>query len=251
MERKHIPETENRLLILYALRCLGPMTATQLLQLMVELDLMNYFTLQLSLPDLEEQGQLRQRVHPCGTLLELTREGDFTLKSFEARIPSSRRKLLDARAQSYRLRFLQEQLAPAESFTLPEGKVCIRLRLLEKDASMLDLLLCTDQAKAPSCLQQRWHACAQDVYSAVMQALTGGFDRTESFPEVSREALQQISDDEWLLSLADDPEHPSITLMLPLPLEDMARCAAVRWPQVCALLHADILSMLQQAEIKG
>ena len=251
MERKHIPETENRLLILYALRCLGPMTDTQLLQLMVELDLMNYFTLQLSLPDLQEQGQVRPRVHPCGTLLELTQEGVFTLESFEARIPSSRRKLIASGAQAYQQRFLQEQLAPAEAFRLPEGKVCIRLRLLEKDASLLDVLLCTDPANAPSCLQQRWHACAQEVYSAVMEALTGGFSLSEVFPEVSREALQKISDDEWLLSLSDDPEHPAITLMLPLPLEAMARCASVRWPQVCAGLHADILSMLQRAEIKG
>ena len=56
MERKNIPEFENRLLILYALRRLGPMTDMPLLRLMVELDLMNYITLQLSLTDMEAQG---------------------------------------------------------------------------------------------------------------------------------------------------------------------------------------------------
>ena len=49
MERKHIPETENRLLILYTLRSLGPVTAMQLLQAMAEGDLMNYITMQLAL----------------------------------------------------------------------------------------------------------------------------------------------------------------------------------------------------------
>ena len=41
MERRHIPETENRLIILYLLRQLGPVTAMQLLQAMAEADLMN------------------------------------------------------------------------------------------------------------------------------------------------------------------------------------------------------------------
>ena len=36
MERRHIPETENRLVILYALRTLGPVTAMQLLQAMAD-----------------------------------------------------------------------------------------------------------------------------------------------------------------------------------------------------------------------
>ena len=58
MERKHIPEPESKLTILYALRGLGPVTDTELLQFLVELDLMNYFTMQLNLCDMEEQGDL-------------------------------------------------------------------------------------------------------------------------------------------------------------------------------------------------
>ena len=91
MERKIIPETENRLIILYTLRQLGPVTAMQLLQAMAEGDLMNYITMQLSLSEMESQGQITQRAHPLGNLIELTEEGTFTLRSFEKRIPASRR----------------------------------------------------------------------------------------------------------------------------------------------------------------
>ena len=72
MERKHIPEPESKLTILYALRGLGPVTDTELLQFLAELDLMNYFTMQLNLCDMEEQGQLRTLPHPAGNLLEPT-----------------------------------------------------------------------------------------------------------------------------------------------------------------------------------
>jgi len=247
LQRKHIPEAENRLLILYTLRRLGPVTGMQLLQMMVELDLMNYFTLQLSLTDMESQGQIIQRAHPCGSLWDMTQEGVFALDSFVTRIPASRRSLIDQSAKAYRDRFLQEQLAPADSFTLPTGQVCIRLRLLEKDASLMDLLVCVEAGEAPSCLQERWHACAQGVYGDVMSALTGGYSTEAQVPEAPEGAIQMISDGEWLLTLADHPLQPLITLLLPLPQEHLARYAAARWPAQCGALRERVLQQMRSA----
>ena len=45
MQRKIIPDAENRLLILYALKTVGAMTDQQLLIVMTDTDLMNYITL--------------------------------------------------------------------------------------------------------------------------------------------------------------------------------------------------------------
>ena len=100
MERKHIPETENRLIILYTLRRLGPVTAMQLLQAMAESDLMNYITMQLALSDMEEQGQLTQRAHPLGNLIEVTGEGDFILRFMTSHPKDATRKLIDVMASS-------------------------------------------------------------------------------------------------------------------------------------------------------
>lgn len=248
MERKYIPETENRLLILYALHRLGPMTGMQLLQLMVELDLMNYITLQLSLTDMEAQGQLHQQAHPGGSLYNMTDEGAFTLDSFVHRIPSSRRERIDQQGERFRERFRNEQLAPAESFPLPDDKTCIRLRLLEKNASLMDVLLFVPSASVPTLLQARWHACAQVVYEAVLAALMGGY--SESLPMAPaplQDALHRCDTGEWLLSLSDQPEQPSITLMLVLPGEHLARFCASRWQACCLSLRQSILTALEQA----
>lgn len=105
MERKHIPESENRLTILYALRALGPATAMELLQFLVENDLMNYFTMQLNLCDLQEQGQLTAAPHPLGDLLTLTQEGEYAIAAFAHRIPVSRRRLMDTQAPGWREQF--------------------------------------------------------------------------------------------------------------------------------------------------
>ena len=87
MERKHIPETENRLVILYTLRSLGPVTAMQLLQAMAEGDLMNYITMQLALSDMESQGQISQHAHPLGNLIEVTGEGDYIRAALKSASP--------------------------------------------------------------------------------------------------------------------------------------------------------------------
>lgn len=72
MQRKIIPDAENRLLILYALKTVGAMTDQQLLIVMTDTDLMNYITLQLTIADLESEGKLRRQGDTSGGTLELT-----------------------------------------------------------------------------------------------------------------------------------------------------------------------------------
>lgn len=247
MERKIIPESENRLTILYAMGRLGPVTGMQLLRFMVELDLMNYITLQLSLGELEEQGQIARRAYPCGELLEPTGEGRFTLESFERHIPRSRRERMAAAAEVYRPRFRQEQLAPADAVTLADGSACVRLRLLEERASLMDVMLYVPAAQVPTVLEERWQACAQGVYEAVMAALAEGYDPSAQAPEPPEGALRQVEAGEWLLSLSDRDDKPGISLMMPLPGEHLARSCAARWPLVCGGLRALILDRLTRA----
>ena len=251
MERKVIPETENRLVILYALGRLGPVTGMQLLEYMVELDFMNYITLQLSLGELEAQRQVARRAHPCGELWELTREGRFALESFERRIPHSRRERMDQAALTCQPRFKQEQLAPADAVTLSDGTACVRLRLLEERAAMMDVMLYMPTAQVPTMLEQRWHACAQEAYEAVMAALTEGYDPSAPVPEIPGQALRRTNEGEWLLSLADRAEKPTVSLLLPMPGEHLARWCAARWPEACAGLRSRLIDQLARGGNAG
>lgn len=246
MERRHIPETENRLIILYTLRRLGPVTAMQLLQAMAESDLMNYITMQLSLSDMESQGQITQRAHPLGNLIEITGEGDYILRSFEKRIPASRRTLIDERAEGWQQRFATEQMAPAESFTLPDGRTVIHLRLLDKAATLMDLMLYLPAGKGLTLLPERWHGCVQVTYSTVLAQLTADYDPTLPMPDASQtDAVRQCGLNDWLLTLTDDPAAPSIDLMMSLPDEHLARCSALRWPLVSQDIRQFVLEVLE------
>ena len=248
MERKHIPETENRLIILYTLRRLGPVTAMQLLQALAEADLMNYITMQLALSEMESQGQITQRAHPLGNLIEITGEGDFILRSFEKRIPASRRALIDERAEGWRDRFATEQMAPAESFTLPDGRTVIHLRLLDKAATLMDLMLYLPSGLGFTLLPERWRACVQVTYSTVLAHLTADYDPSLPMPDASQtESVRQCGLEEWLLTLTDNPAAPAIDLMMSMPEEHLARCSALRWPLVCGEIRQFVLDVLEDA----
>ena len=250
MERKIIPETENRLLILYTLRRLGPVTAMQLLQAMAEGDLMNYITMQLALSEMESQGQITQRAHPLGNLIEVTGEGDFILRSFEKRIPASRRSVIDERAQGWRDRFQTEQMAPAESFTLPDGRSVIHLRLLDKAATLMDLMLYLPAGKGFTLLPERWRSCVQVTYATVLAHLTADYDPSLPMPAASEtEAVRQCGLEEWLLTLTDDPAAPTIDLMMSLPEEHLARCSALRWPLAAESIRDFVLEVLENVRL--
>ncbi len=248
MERRHIPETENRLIILYILRRLGPVTAMQLLQAMAESDLMNYITMQLALSDMESQGQITQRAHPLGNLIEMTGEGDYILRSFEKRIPASRRMLIDERADDWQERFRTEQMAPAESFSLPDGRTVIHLRLLDSAATLMDLMLYLPAGRMLTLLPERWRSCVQVTYSTVLAHLTAEYDPTLPMPDAREtEAVRQCGLDDWLLTLSDDPDSPTIDLMMSLPDEHLARCSALRWPLVSEDIRCFVLQVLENA----
>lgn len=248
MERRHIPETENRLIILYALRQLGPVTAMQLLQAMTESDLMSYITMQLALADMEQQGQIAMRAHPLGNLIEMTGEGDYILDSFVRRIPSSRRILIDERTAEWRVRFQNEQMAPAESFTLPDGRMCVHLRLLDKAATLMDLMLYLPSGSSFTLLQERWRACVEAVYSLVLERLTERYDAAAPLPPPpEKETVRQCGMNDWLLTLSDDPAAPGLDLLMSLPDEHLARCSAAHWPAVCGDVREFVISALENA----
>ncbi|MBQ2952973.1 MAG: DUF4364 family protein [Clostridia bacterium] len=248
MERRHIPETENRLIILYTLRQLGPVTAMQLLQALTEADLMNYITMQLALSDMEQQGQIAMRAHPLGNLIEITGEGDYILDSFVRRIPASRRSHIDQHAPVWRGRFLNEQMAPAESFTLPDGRVCVHLRLLDKAATLMDLLLYLPAGRHFTLLQERWRACVNEVYALVLGRLTEVYDAAAPMPPApEKETVRQCGVNDWLLTLTDDPASPAIDVLMSLPDEHLARCAAAHWPAVCGDVREYVIRALEKA----
>ena len=233
MQRKIIPDAENRLLILYALKTVGAMTDQQLLIVMTDTDLMNYITLQLTIADLESEGKLRRQGDTSGGTLELTDAGRYLLNSFEMHIPVSR--------------FAAEQMAAVEIFDLPNGEKGLHLRIVDRRNVLLDITFALPTGKRINCLQQRWQQCMNQVYLLLLSTLGSGHTPEKKLPDGC--SVLQVSDSEWLTTACDNPTQPTITLMVSLPTEETAHECAAAFPTMSAVVRDAILALLDGAQL--
>lgn len=248
MERRLVPASEQKLLILLALERLGGVTDTQLLRFMVDEDIMNYFVLRLNLCELEEAGQVRLRRDALGSLYEPTEEGSFALESFDSRIPASRREAMEEAVTRWKPRFRAEQQNQADAFPMKGGRQCLRLRMLEGDGALLDLSLTVTGRVTEGRLRERWQEAAQLIYTTVTAALSEGYTDGEPLPRLPATAmLQQIGQTDWMLSMTDSLTEPTLNLMLSLPNEALARHYGARWPLRRQALAEAILAALALA----
>lgn len=176
--------TENKLLLLYAVERLGPVTSQQLLRFMVEHGQMNYITLQLSIAELSEAGLLSKRSHELGTLYSLSAEGEETLALFTGRIPPSRRQCVDEAPEVWRSRFKRERQMLSECTQLEGGDYLVRLKVLEGDQSLMELSLRLPDRKDAHRFCDVWESRASAVYGCVMRLLGEGSDGAETDGDV-------------------------------------------------------------------
>ena len=168
MEPRYISDNEQKLTVLYALQTLGPVTDHQLLTYLTVCDTMNWFSMQLGLMDLEDEGMIIRQAHPLGELWIVTEEGQFCLKQFSGRIPLSRRIILNANAPEWRLRFKGLQQSPAEAYTEPDGRIRLQLRLAEDNELLMDLMILLPKGTEIKDLGRKWEKAAPVIYREVL-----------------------------------------------------------------------------------
>jgi hypothetical protein len=164
-------DTENKLLLLHAIDCLGGVTAHQLLLFMVENDAMGYIEVQLGLAELVDANLLKKQKHALGTLYELTAKGRDSLLMFCERVPHSRLVAIEESAAAFRRRFRLEKQMIADFEKIRDGAFCVSLRLIEKNESLMDIKINVPTQKIAQQFCDAWIAQASGVYSYIMYAL--------------------------------------------------------------------------------
>ncbi len=167
-------DTENKLLLLYAIDRLGAVTAQQLLVFMVENDFMDYISMQLGLAELADAGLFRRQKHPLGTLYALTGKGHDTLDMFLAKLPHSRRTALEELAATWRVRFRREKQMLSDIRKEESGDYTVCLRLIERDSDLLTMNVSVPTHKQAQRFCDAWIAQATNIYAHIMHALGEG-----------------------------------------------------------------------------
>jgi hypothetical protein len=171
---RRVDETEGKLLALYALDRLGTSTGQQLLQIMADNDIMNYFDLQLILGDLCASGQAARTPHPADCMYELTDAGREALAMFMRRLPNSRMEQIRDSAVAMGVRFQREKQLVARSEQAPGGEYTLTLQVVEERAPVLSLRLSLPTNEMAQRFLKSWESKAGDIYGYIYRTLGEG-----------------------------------------------------------------------------
>ena len=251
MINRKTPDLENRLLILHTIDQFGTLGSLQLLQFLAEHDLMDYITLQLTLGDLVQTGHLQTTPHALGLLYALTPAGKESLGLFLQRLPHSIREQVAQALPVWKKRFQQEAQMLSDFHRREDGTYVLRLRLMEKDAPLLDMMLILPTRDIADAYSRRWAKAAPIFYRFFMLELGSHFSQDVQPPFVMPPgtALEKRQNAQGcLLQLHNSAENePELKMSVSLPTESMALFFAGRWESTSGAISAFLLHTLETA----
>ena len=163
---------ENKLLVLYvtdSLKC--AITNTQLTEIILENNFINYFTLQQYISELISSDFLRYEIVNEKNLIRITEKGANTLSFFSDRISSIKKKIIDDYLLSIR-DSIKKELTIHSNYTIGRDNLFIvDLQALENDNLLMSLKVSVPSKKQAISLCTRWKENPSDIYNKIMNSL--------------------------------------------------------------------------------
>ena len=169
-ERK-FPEKEKRLILLYMITGIGRISDLQLLQLLFEIDLMNYFDMMLTLQQLCAQGQCVRTPGIGSSMYSPTEAGQEAVRLFARDIPASVRDLLDEKMPLWKEKIRDQQAYPARHHQTARGEYALEMSVMEKEMEMLKVSLSLPTEEMARQFEAVWPQKAGEIYRYLFSVL--------------------------------------------------------------------------------
>ena len=163
---------ENKLLILYILNSLkGPISNNQLTEIVLENNLMNYFTLQQYISELETSEFFKYENHNDKKLLTITEKGENVLSFFKDRISPSKISVLDDYL-SKKIATIKKELTIQSDYTpIKDDIFLVELKAFEDDSVLIDLKISVPSKKHAVSLCSNWKNNYSSIYTEIINLL--------------------------------------------------------------------------------
>lgn len=163
---------ENKLLLLYIFCELDiPVSNSQITQIVLENNLINYFSLQQYLSELTESGFLKNDKRDNHTLLIITPTGKETLRFFINRVPEKKKELIDEYIKSCDLK--AKNKVEALSDFVPDGKdsFVVSLKILNDSNTDLEIRIPVSSREEARRICNLWKKKYAEVHSSIKEKL--------------------------------------------------------------------------------
>ncbi len=164
---------ENKLLMLYVLKSIKePISNTQLTEIILENNFINYFTFQQYLSELEESKFVEYQEANDKKLLLLTEKGDNVLTLFKARISTSQISIVDEYIKQ-KIGSIKKELTIHADYTLGSGddSFIVDLKAIEDQALLMELKLSVPTKKQAASICSKWKENPSEIYTNVINIL--------------------------------------------------------------------------------
>ncbi|WZL74450.1 DUF4364 family protein [Clostridiaceae bacterium 35-E11] len=163
---------EHKLILLYIFDQFSmPVTNTQITQLVMEKDYMNYFLLQQFLGELVNTGMLEYSQSNNNFFYLLTEKGKKTLEYFQDRLSNELKLTLQKSIEAKKQTFLKEMQIMADFTKKKENEYIVDLKVIENNITLIDLNLNVVSNKQAKQICEKWKKEAPTLYGDIIQLL--------------------------------------------------------------------------------
>ncbi|MBP3915100.1 MULTISPECIES: DUF4364 family protein [unclassified Clostridium] len=163
---------ENKLLVLYVIKSLRqPISKTQLTEIILENNFINYFTLQQYISELETAEFVEYIEKNDKKLITITTKGENVLSIFNDRISPIKRDIIDNYI-SKTIDNIKKELTIHSDYTIEKNNsFIVNLKALEDETLLIDLKISVPTKKQATSLCNRWKENPSDIYTKIVQVL--------------------------------------------------------------------------------
>ena len=160
---------ENKLLMLYVLKAINePISNTQLTEIILENNFINYFTFQQYLSELEESKFVEYHKANDKNLLVLTKQGDTVLSLFKSRLSPSKTSLIDQYIKE-KIESIKKELTIHADYTLGDNdSFIVDLKAVENQSLLMELKLSVPSKNQAVAICSKWKDNPAEIYNSII-----------------------------------------------------------------------------------
>lgn len=160
---------ENKLLMLYVLKAINePISNTQLTEIILENNFINYFTFQQYLSELEESKFVEYHKANDKNLLVLTKQGDTVLSLFKSRLSPSKTSLIDQYIKE-KIESIKKELTIHADYTLGDNdSFIVDLKAVENQSLLMELKLSVPSKNQAVAICSKWKDNPSEIYNSII-----------------------------------------------------------------------------------
>lgn len=163
---------ENKLILLYILRKVGkPISNSQITEIILESNLINYFPLQQYLSELKSSKFLSYKDFNNKKLISITETGLSALSFFMNRIPENKKIMIDKKITE-KLDTIKKELSVDSDYTpLKNNNFIVDLKTFEGEDLLMNIKVSVPSKNQATILCDKWQNNSADIYNDIMNIL--------------------------------------------------------------------------------